>query len=144
MIPPLLSTESIGTFQATAETFLAAFTAPESTPLPFVLRQALLGNVLSQPKGCTQHILTRTQDEKLFWTAGRDGLPMLVVTGSEDLLVDEAESTKMLQSEWRNATFHSVKGAGHMPFWEKPVEVRNAMLAFIRRTVKPRMGQSCK
>ncbi|TCD61979.1 hypothetical protein EIP91_007643 [Steccherinum ochraceum] len=136
MIPPFRNTTSIETLQATAQDFLAAFTAPGSTPLPFILQQALLGNVLSLPRGCMEHILMRTQDETHLWNAGKSGLPMLAVNGTEDPLVDGAASAKMLQSEWKDITIHSVKGAGHMPFWEKPAEVREIMLSFVRRVVR--------
>lgn len=67
-------------------------------------------------------------------------MPILVVNGTEDMLVDEEESVKTLKSAWSSKdgalTFVSVRGAGHMPFWEKPKEVRVAMLEFVKRVVE--------
>lgn len=137
MIPSFLTTTSIEASQATAQQFVSTFTSPDSPPLPFTLQQALIGNVLTQPRGCTQQVLTRTQDEAGFWSAGENGFPLLVVNGSRDVLVDAEESVKALRcpngSVWKDLTVHCVKGAGHMVFWEKPAEVREVVMGFVRR-----------
>ncbi|KAH8105165.1 Alpha/Beta hydrolase protein [Cristinia sonorae] len=134
LIPPLLDpTNTI----ATAQSFIASFTAPESPQLSYTMQQAMLANIVTQPKGCTVHILTRTQDEAGFWAAGKEGLPMLVITGTVDPLVDQEGTRKFFEGtedkQWKDIQFVSLEGVGHMPFWERPAKVRDTMLGFVAR-----------
>jgi 3-oxoadipate enol-lactonase len=59
------------------------------------------------------------------------GIPMLVVTGSDDEIFHAAlvgESAKLL-----GADLVEIDGAGHSPYWERPDEYNAALLSFLAR-----------
>jgi pimeloyl-ACP methyl ester carboxylesterase len=59
------------------------------------------------------------------------GLPVLVVTGSEDPIFSAplvGESAALLKAE-----LVEIAGAGHSPYWEQPDEYNAALLAFLSR-----------
>lgn len=140
LISPLMAIDSVPTFQDTALSFIACLTSP-SNPLPHLFRQALLGDVMVQPRACSARILSRTQDPKGLFDAGEAGLPYLIINGAEDPLVQCTENERALREPaekegytgWKDLKTVVVEGAGHMPFWEKPDVVRNEVLDFVRR-----------
>lgn len=140
LMAPLMSANSVPSFQDTALTFIGCLSSP-SNPLPHLLRQAFLGDVMVQPRACSAHILTRTQDPKGLFDAGEAGLPYLIINGEEDPLVQSKESERALREPaekegytgWKDLKAVLVKDSGHMPFWEKPDVVRKEVLEFVRR-----------
>ncbi|OCH85852.1 alpha/beta-hydrolase [Obba rivulosa] len=140
VIPPFTSTADTPLFQSTALAFVNGLTAP-STPLPHHTRQVLLGDVMVQPRVCCMRLLARTQDPKGFFEAGRAGLPLLIVDGLEDGIVQGPKMVEAVNAKehlpgyegWKNLEVAKIAGAGHMPYFEKPEEFREAVLRFVAK-----------
>lgn len=96
---------------------------------------------MTQPRACTARLLSRTNCAESLLEAGLQGLPLLVITTSDDLLINGAQTLRALQSGdflegypgWKDLTVVDIEGAGHMPWFERPREFRNALLKFVSR-----------
>jgi pimeloyl-ACP methyl ester carboxylesterase len=60
------------------------------------------------------------------------GTPTLIVWGSRDRVVPLEHGAHMAQ-QMPNARLAIIRGAGHMPFYEKPEECNRLVLTFLRR-----------
>src|SRR5207249_1551923 len=58
-------------------------------------------------------------------------LPTLIIWGEQDRVIPLADGTLMAQ-QIPHARFEVVKGAGHMPFYEKPSEFNRLVLEFLK------------
>ena len=54
-------------------------------------------------------------------------MPVIVLAGQEDKLVDTARQSARLKSSLPNASFHAVGGAGHMVHQSDPTAVMAAI-----------------
>jgi pimeloyl-ACP methyl ester carboxylesterase len=63
---------------------------------------------------------------------GEIDMPVAVVTGSGDRLVDPRRHAFRLREELPNATLHVVEGAGHMVHYEAPDLVARAVDEVVR------------
>jgi len=137
MTTPFTSTTNTPLFQITALSFIRRLTAP-GTRLPHLLHQALLGDVMVQPRACCIRLLSRMQNPKGFFEAGKAGLPMLIIEALQDLTLPGRKMFEAVDSRehlpgyegWKDLQVVQIAGAGHMPFFEKPEEFRTAVLEF--------------
>jgi pimeloyl-ACP methyl ester carboxylesterase len=63
---------------------------------------------------------------------GLSGLPTLLFWGRMDATLPFEQSASLLASV-PQAEFRPIEGAGHVPHWERPGEVNEAMIEFLRR-----------
>ncbi|KAI0795894.1 Alpha/Beta hydrolase protein [Abortiporus biennis] len=143
LIPPLLSNDSVPNFQIYSTNFVDAILQPSFNP-PYLIRLSLLGSLLTQPRGCAQRLLTRSQDEKGFLEAGKGGLPLLILEGEKDVLVLPDSCAKACNQvdgsdeQWKDMKSVSFEGGSHMFFMEFPDRFREEVLGFVRRVVGDR------
>ncbi|OCH85853.1 alpha beta-hydrolase [Obba rivulosa] len=143
---PFTSTTDTPLFQATALAFVGKLTAP-GIVLPHRMRQALLGDVMVQPRVCCARFLSRTQNPKGFFEAGSKGLPMLIVEAEKDSIFPGKRMVEAVNARehlpgyegWKNLQTVKIFGAGHMPFFEKPEEFRAAVLEFVGAVVRQKV-----
>jgi len=102
--------------------------------LPYLLRQALLGNIMAQPRAVTSRVVLRTQDEQALLEAGRGGLPLLVVFGKEDLMVVGSETMKAMKG-WKNMEVVEMSDVGHMPWLEADDLFRSEVLGWVEKVL---------
>lgn len=69
-------------------------------------------------------------DEQLVAACERCDVPSLFVHGSED--PRPAEGPRLLAAHLPNAAFVTIEGAGHHPWFERPVEFATAVRGFLR------------
>jgi len=144
LIPPLTATDSVPNFQDAAIKFITSLTSPPYR-MPHPLRQAALGDIMVQPRICSARILTRTQDEKGFLSAGEKGLPLLIINGKEDLLVNGEANAKACREGsgrkkgWKDLKVVVLDNVGHTPFLENPELFRKEVLDFVRRISEPQL-----
>lgn len=148
LLPPLMSSDNVPMYQKTALDFISALIAPSTAASPHAdqifphrLSRALVGDVMVQPRVCTVRLLARTQDAAGFYAAGAAGLPLLIINGSEDLIVNGAETVKSVRPEgsaegWKDLEVVELRAAGHIPFVERPEEVRKALIGFSERVLR--------
>jgi pimeloyl-ACP methyl ester carboxylesterase len=58
--------------------------------------------------------------------------PTLIIWGERDRLVPP-EVGEQLRSVVPNAELGTIRGAGHLPMWERPAEFNRLVLEFLRR-----------
>lgn len=102
--------------------------------VPFNTRMAWLGAGLLIPPIVTSLVLERTQDPEKLFDAGRNGLPLLCMSGVEDAervsgnaVVDE------MKPYFKNLEAVSFEDAGHAFFYQQPEETNRALLQFTRK-----------
>lgn len=142
LLPPFLNTADVVQFQKTASEFISALILPSSPPFPHSFRQALLGDVMIQPRGCTARLLSRTNRTESFLAAGLRDLPLLIINASDDCIINGAQTVRAVQTSdfwegypgWKDLAVVEIKGAGHMPWFERPQEFRHALLEFVSRS----------
>lgn len=76
-----------------------------------------------------QLLLARTQDVTALFTAGRSGLPYLIVQGTKDLHINLNQVEIEIKS-FTNLTVKTVEGAGHAIFYDALDETVEAILGF--------------
>ncbi|KAF9447133.1 alpha/beta-hydrolase [Macrolepiota fuliginosa MF-IS2] len=88
--------------------------------LPYEVRRACLGNIMTQPQSIILRSLTRKQNVETFGNVGRTMLPCLVIYGDSDELI-AVHKLPEYHKEWRNVTVEVVEGGSHVP-WSKTAE----------------------
>jgi pimeloyl-ACP methyl ester carboxylesterase len=139
-----LCLESIGTFirpdtlgsQAFAglTKFVEAFTAPSrASSVPFPVKTSWIGTATQFPPTSALLAGTRQHDPTALMKAAKEGLPLCMIHGKEDLLVLLEPTLKVVQSLFTNYETHLLDGVGHVAFWEVPETVANIILTFVDR-----------
>ncbi len=66
--------------------------------------------------------------------AAKHGIPLLLIHGKEDLLVDpQAVVDDAVTPFFTNAEVHHLNGVGHAPFYEAEKDVAGFILEFVSR-----------
>ncbi|KAL0948311.1 hypothetical protein HGRIS_010903 [Hohenbuehelia grisea] len=127
LVPSLLQTTDVEAFQKVALGFISLC----STTLPFAARQALLGDVMTQPRHIAASVMTRTQDTAGLFKAGRSGLPLLALNAKLDQVVHGAKSVEAIAG-WKNLQVVELEKADHVAWLTQPNEFRESLLTWIR------------
>lgn len=79
--------------------------------------------------------LTRPMNAEPLWKAGGEGLPLLVVQGTEDGHRKGGEKSveDIMKPHFKNYDVAWLEGRGHALHYECPSEIINLMLAFAKR-----------
>ena len=81
----------------------------------------------------TAAVLAREGDAARLLAAGRAGLPLLLLVGAEDALVDGGAVVRELRRHFRNAEAHVVPGSSHALFVDRRDEFVRMLLMFVGR-----------
>ncbi|OBZ69450.1 putative oxidoreductase EphD [Grifola frondosa] len=134
-LPGLCSTDNVALSLRTKIDFVdSLFVDPESVPLTF--KSAWIGQSVFQPPEITMLVLSRPQDPTKFLEAGKKGLPMLVLNGTDDKQVVGELVAKEMKPHFPDMEVKFVKGGSHALFYDFPDEFAEALLAFVHRVVK--------
>ncbi|KAI0630974.1 alpha/beta-hydrolase [Trametes polyzona] len=107
--------------------------AGAACPVPDAVKSTWLGLSIAQPPEVTARVLSRQHDPARLLEAGRQGLPLLVLSGSQDALVDGAAVVGELRRHFRNAEAHTVEGGSHALFLDRRDEFVRLLLMFVGR-----------
>ncbi|KAI9066841.1 alpha/beta-hydrolase [Trametes sanguinea] len=126
------SQDTVITARAKTE-LVNGFFAGSTRQVPDMLRSAWLGYSIAQPPEATQAILAAPHDPSKLLEAGRQGLPLMLLLGSNDALVDCPAVASELRRHFRNAEAHVVEGGSHALFFDKHAEFVKLLLVFVGR-----------
>lgn len=131
-LPGLTSLDDVALSTRTRLDFFdSLFVHPEK--VPYALKVSWLGQTMLQPAHVLKHILSRPQDSDQLHAAGRQGLPMLVFSGTEDKQVVGHVVAAEMKPYFKNFEFCAIEGGSHALFYEYQDEFVNALLKFISR-----------
>jgi len=105
--------------------------------MDFNLKMSSLGQAFLLSPQVTQNLLTRMQDPTKFYEAGEKGLPLLVMSGCKDKLVDGDIVVAEAKSHFKIKDVNSVEGGSHTPWIEHKDEIVTELLKFVRKVTKP-------
>lgn len=125
----LTPTIDVDSFQKAAQAFVSGLIHKQDAT-PYRLRQALIGDIVLQPRIVAIRAVTRKQDEQSLLKAGKEGsLRVLVLTGKDDV---ESITVKAL-GEWKKIEVAEIEDAGHMMFADQPDKFMENILAWIKK-----------
>ncbi|EGN98422.1 hypothetical protein SERLA73DRAFT_183422, partial [Serpula lacrymans var. lacrymans S7.3] len=137
MLSNMSQTEDVNAFQIGVQGFVRAFVSPDNflNPIAFPkrLQHACLGDAMSQPRVCASKSLGRTQSNTGVLRAGKDELPMLLITGKYDMLLASQPIQNVLV-QWRGSRVVEME-TGHMPWWEAPKEFNDVAIGWIKEVL---------
>lgn len=120
-----------GAVKACVEVAQLPFAHPEN--VPFDIKCAWLGTVLLPSAAVRGHYFTRTQDPAKLIEAGRQGIPICVIYGSEDQVVYPEVALAELRRHFTDNTVTVIEGAGHAVFYDAAEEVVDLVISFAER-----------
>lgn len=100
---PLLCQEDAATAFSSRVTFVDLFPADASTT-PHAVKNQWIGMTIRQPPSVMALVAKRSQDPTTLLEAGRNGLPLLVLSGTKDQIIDGAavaQAMNPISREWR-------------------------------------------
>lgn len=101
--------------------------------VPDALRSSWLGQSIAQPAEVTACVLAQRHDPTRLLEAGRQGLPLMVLVGEHDALVDSSAAVSMLRRHFRNMEAHAVGAGCHAIFLDQKDEFVKLLLVFVGR-----------
>ena len=113
--------------------FVDALVASPARRIPDATKAAWLGRSVAQEPEATNGVFCRAQDATRLLDAGRRGLPLMVLVGAEDALVDSAAVVRELRRHFRNSEAHVVAGGSHALFVDRRDEFVKHLLMFVGR-----------
>ncbi|KAL1946330.1 hypothetical protein VTO73DRAFT_15457 [Trametes versicolor] len=109
------------------------FFAGATCAVPDALKSSWLGLSMAQTPEVTASVLAVSHDPAKLLEAGRAGLPLMIVVGSQDALVHGHAVVGELRRHFRNAEAHVVDGGSHALFFDKQDEFVKLLLVFAGR-----------
>ncbi|KAI0739135.1 alpha/beta-hydrolase [Daedaleopsis nitida] len=113
--------------------FVNGLLAGATGRIPDATKAAWLGRSVAQDAEVTTAVLSRTHDPSKLLEVGREGMPLMILVGSEDALVDGPAVVRELRRHFRNAEAHVVVGGSHALFVDKKDEFVRLLLVFVGR-----------
>jgi pimeloyl-ACP methyl ester carboxylesterase len=86
--------------------------------VPFPDYSAWIGATCWLPPKQATLALTRKQDTTKFYEAGKNGMPLLIIHGLEDLQVSGKDVVEQIQPKFTDCQVELLEGVGHIPFYE--------------------------
>ncbi|PIL23628.1 hypothetical protein GSI_14941 [Ganoderma sinense ZZ0214-1] len=113
--------------------FVDALFAGPARRIPDSTKAAWLGRSVAQEPEATNNVFCRVHDAARLLDAGRRGLPLMVLVGAEDVLVDSSAVVRELRRHFRNSEAHVVAGGSHALFVDRRDEFVKHLLMFVGR-----------
>lgn len=121
-LPPLTQTTDVDAFQKAARDFVDLMVNDEKDE-HYTLHQAMLGDILVQPRAVTVRLLSRVQDTSGLLNSGKEGadLPLLVIHNKKDRVSNSQEVIKAVgePGEWKDIEVVEIEEGDHMPWLGK-------------------------
>lgn len=134
--PPTTMALALATIQPNGEAALLsriAFTDKFSATAPYHVKNAWIGIAARQSPAITTLTITREQDPTPLLEAGRKGLPLLVVNGTDDYLIYGQMVADLMKPDFPQMELKLLEGVGHALCYEAPREVGRAIAEFAKR-----------
>lgn len=110
----------------------ACFNNPENVPAQFLW--SMYGStLLTGPVKTVNVVGGRNQNSTNFWAAGENGMPLLVLDGSADKLINVDATYALVNGRFTDLTRHTTPGGSHTFFYEDESVFIDNILAFGRR-----------
>lgn len=77
-------------------------------------------------------LFSREQDPSALLEAGRNGIPTLLVYGTNDKIGNGLAVKVLLKTKFTKLEVKVLEGVGHAPSFEAPEEVKAAILQFVQ------------
>jgi hypothetical protein len=108
----------------------ALFNDPENTP--FSLKCRYLGETVLQMPDVSANLSMRPQDPSKLFAAGEQGLPLQLLFGKQDKLVNGEAVVKLVQPHFKNLTLSFMDG-GHAVFHDNEKGMVEELTKFVLR-----------
>ncbi|KAJ7097217.1 alpha/beta-hydrolase [Mycena belliarum] len=134
-LPGLMSTDNVTAFQLAGVIFNEAlFANPETVPYSVKCMYMAMGHSL--PAAVLGLSLSRPMDVEHLWTAGKDGLPLLVLQCTADghRKGGKEHIKDIVKPHFKNCEVFllDVEGRGHALHYECPKEIADKLIMFTR------------
>lgn len=131
----LCTNDNVTIFTKTKADFVdSLFTHPDS--IPYDLKMFWLGVSMAQNPTVAGRVLRRPQDPTALYAWAKEGLPLLVLSGSEDKQMLGQRLGEEMEKRFTNLTVHVFDGLGHALFYEDPENVYSTVFDFARKVLK--------
>jgi 3-oxoadipate enol-lactonase len=125
--------ESEGTMDAAVESYLPRYFAPHVyRDQPELVERARALMLRQSPRGCAQLVRGMKERVDSHDLLEDVDVPALVVAGGEDTYL-KAEALRRTAASVRGAAFVLLDRVGHLPMWEAPQRMADALASFARR-----------
>lgn len=75
------------------------------------------------------------RDSSAYRAAGRNGLPVLAICGTEDQLCDAPAALEKFREDFVDLEIINLEGAGHAITDERPQEINQSILRFAQKHI---------
>ncbi|KAF9480729.1 alpha/beta-hydrolase [Pholiota conissans] len=128
-VPGMLSTDDVTLSVSSKLAFVeSCFANPDEVPIEVMW--SWLGATNIQFPAISNLLLARTQDVTQLYAAGAAGLPLLIIYGTADAVLQDASIASQVQPHFTNAQIQTIQGAGHALFYDKEAAFVNALFQF--------------
>ena len=128
-VPGMLSTDDVTLSVSSKLAFVeSCFTNPDEVPIEVIW--SWLGATNIQFPAISNLLLARTQDVTQLYAAGAAGLPLLIIYGTADAVLQDASIASQVQPHFTNAQSQTIQGAGHALFYDNEAAFVNALCQF--------------
>ncbi|KAH9483247.1 Non-heme chloroperoxidase [Psilocybe cubensis] len=131
-LPGLYCTDNVNVSVETKVAFVdSVFTDPDSVPIH--IKWAWLGSATVQYPAVSRAVLGRIQDPEKLYEAGSNGLPLLLVYGTEDKHLDGEAADKWMRPHFKDFEVHFIQEGSHSPFYDNEEEFVGVLVNFASR-----------
>jgi pimeloyl-ACP methyl ester carboxylesterase len=113
------------------------FVAPRRlSDMPRGVLHSWVGATNYLPNECIPLIGKKVQDSTKLREACANGLPVCAIDGDEDQIFHGVQVREKLAPLFRDMEVHTLKGVGHMAFWEDTEACEEILINFVDRVVR--------
>ncbi|KZT01989.1 alpha/beta-hydrolase [Laetiporus sulphureus 93-53] len=131
--PGLTTTSDVALSRSTGKALVDTY-FNDAAAIPFDLITSWYGMVMLTLSSVMTFLLTWEHNTTKYFEEEKNGLPLLLVYGSEDKHVHGEVLAKELPDHFNNLKVHVVEGGSHASFYERQDEVVTELLSFVKRT----------
>lgn len=114
--------------------FCKSLVSPKRLPfVPFPDLCTWIGSATHLPPAISSLVLGRTQDPEPLKSAAKNGLPLLILYGDDDLQISGPAVVEQMQPLFRDLEVVCLDGVGHTPFYEETKKSYEAISRFVKR-----------
>lgn len=103
--------------------------------VPFTTKSSWVGSTAYLPPAIATLVLGRTQDPTKLIEEGKIGWPLLILHGTDDLLVDGTAVISNMTPLFKNVESHLIDDVGHIVFYDDEPGVAHHILRFINNVI---------
>ena len=132
--PGLENTDDVSLGLQTRINFVESLSAV-TDQVPPSIKSGWVGSTAYMPPTLVTLALSRTQNATRLLQEGAEGWPLLILTGTKDLLLKGSVTIDIMQPLFKHVTAHQITGGGHMAFYDNTTIVAQYMSSFIFSTL---------